>query len=443
MKKAEKWVVVLGTILLLSGCGFGATSEAVPSEKPVSALPIPSKEETCNLSMASGSYGADLIRGNQNGAYFLWSEDNGDQVLYVDYKTKSLMAWTNQLNPSQDESNPGWIGDSFGGTRPYVTEEHVYVLKEGRLPIPRVGFPGSPCKLSQLSLDGTGRRTITLAPNQMILQNSGVAAEGEKLYLLVGTYDASGDLERCEVCYTDFAKEQLVAVAALDLPGRYALVGVYDQGLLLQKTTVPAEYETSSYREQRKHYQYNIQRFSLTDGTVTTGKVWKRGERSSCVYGEGGMYYIDRETGSLYWYDAQQDQEQLLFGNVVPDGYEKAALDLHGEDYGDHLLGYLYQPDGEMIPVGIDLHSGSCTPVTLSYAYNMGTMPVSIVAQTADQFLVEIEQVERTFPMVDENGKVHDSVQAISRYALMEKADYWASQPNYEKIADYYFDSRK
>ena len=190
--------------------------------------------KTYDLIMASSSIG--YIHGNENGAYFLWSIGEGHQVLYVNYSTKDLTAWTNQLNPTQDETNPGMIMDAFGGTKPYVTEDNVYVMKFGKLPLPSVGFPGSPCKLSKLSLDAAGRRTITLPSNQIILQNSGVAAEEDKLYLLVGTYDETGELESCDICCTDFSKEKLVPIATLEGPGRYYLVGVYDQGFLLQRT---------------------------------------------------------------------------------------------------------------------------------------------------------------------------------------------------------------
>lgn len=441
-----KWAaVLLGVALLCSACsveGQNAVPESSAKENTGSTSrqeendQASSHTETRNLTMVEGP--RNQIGGNQRGAYFLWSTGNGHQMLYVDYDTKALTAWTNQLKPTQDEANPGWLNDTDGGTEPYVTEDAVYVLKKGNLPLPGVGYAGSPCKLSKLSLDGTVRRTITLPLNQVILQNSGVAAEGDKLYLLVGTYDKNGDLERCDICYSDFEKEQLFPIATLETADRYALVGVYEQGLLLQKTTVPAEYEKKSHQEKMAHYVYELDRFSLDDSTLTKCISWKTGERS-CVYREGGVYYLDRETGSLNWYDAQKDQDQMLFENIVPDEYEKQALSLYGEDYGDHLVGSLCGADGETLWVGIDLHSGSCTPITLSYEYNMGTMPVTILAQTKDQFLVDAGQVDRMVPMIDENGNMHEMVQPVTQFALIKQEDYWASRPNYEMITNHYF----
>ena len=451
MNKKSRILIILGTLLLFVGCSFA--TEDISSEVDAQKDSLDGQEENIdanenpldcekkyNLVMATDASGFSQIRGNQNGAYFLWSTGEGHQVLYVNYSTKDLTAWTNQLNPTQDETNPGMIMDAFGGTKPYVTEDNVYVMKFGKLPLPSVGFPGSPCKLSKLSLNAAGRRTITLPSNQIILQNSGVAAEEDKLYLLVGTYDETGERESCDVCYADFTKEKLVSIATLEEPGQYYLVGVYDQGFLLQRTTVPAEYEKKSHREQVENYRYDLELFSLADGTLTKGKSWKTGELS-CVYSKGGIYYIDKNSGSLNWYDAKENQDHTLFENIVPEGHGDQALYLYGEDYGDHLYAHLYGEDGIMMPVGIDLQNGNCTPITLEYEYNTGTMPVSIVAQTTNQFLVEVGQTECIANMVDPSGKIHETVQSVPKYALIDKEDYWASRPNYEMIEDHYFKS--
>lgn len=425
------------TALLLAGC-TGVPAESASAGRPAASTAADQSLETRSLVMATPSGALSLLQGDETAAYYLQETGDGAQVMCIDYAARSLSPWTNQPLPQQDVSNPGFVTDTFGGAKPLLANGRLYVLKYGKLAYPNAGLEGSPCRLSALTLDGTARREITLESGRLIEMNSGVAADTEELYLLVSRYDAAGSRTAYELCRTRFDKGTLDVLATLAADARWQLTGVYEKGLLLEKALLPADCQNLPLSEQMQHYTYQLFLYDLSAGSLEpTDLTWQQDE-ISCVYDTGGVYYQPADTKELHRFDAASGQDIRLPDLQFPAGYEGGRIVLTGEAYGDHLGGYLSLAGSDAVQfAGIDLATGVCTPVTLSYAYDMGQMEVNILAQTETQFLVVQGQSDCPVTRTASDGTPYTAWQTTPSYALMDKADYWQSVPAYEPITDH------
>lgn len=206
---------------------------------------------------------------------------------------------------------------------------------------------------------------------------------------------------------------------------------------MLQKAMLPESCQDLSLPEQMQHYTYQLFLYDLSASRLeSTDLTWQQGE-ISCVYDAGGVYYQPAGTQELHRFDAASGQDIRLPDLQFPAGYEGGKIVLTGEAYGDHLGGYLSPAGSDAVQfAGIDLATGVCTPVTLSYAYDMGQMEVSILAQTETQFLVVQGQNDDPDTRTALDGTTYTAWQTTQSYALMDKADYWQSVPAFEPIAD-------
>lgn len=391
--------------------------------------------------MATDSAGMQMIAGGKSGAYYLLEAvgTDGAQIIYLDYATRQQIPWSNQMTVTQDETNPGWIPDRSGGVRPMVAGETLYVAKYGRVSLPKANFEGWPTFLYRMAADGTARKTITLPRDILLEMSTGVATDGDHLYLLASSFDDKGFRDTYYLYRTDFEKEKMVELHSMEAGSRYHLVGVYSHGLVLQQTTLDIAYKDLSYEEQIQHYEYRLLLYSLADNTlVPTDFTWAQGELS-CVFGHGMIYYLATGSRALYRYDLATGKRSHLLDISTPEIGEDWAVGLSGEDYGDHLLAWASgEKEGESAMLGIDLATGKTSPMTLSYEYDMGEMPVYIQAQTDTQFLVSIKMEDRATTVILE-GNPHTIYPRVTTYALIDKADYWANRPNYILFEDHVY----
>ena len=92
------------------------------------------------------------ISGNQDGAYYILpnTNDYSAQLLYYDYATLQVIYLSDQVVVTNNDENPGWIEDIFGGAVPLAVNEKLYIIKYGKSPIPNINYDGSPTFVLQM-----------------------------------------------------------------------------------------------------------------------------------------------------------------------------------------------------------------------------------------------------------------------------------------------------
>ena len=155
-------------IILLSAChgsNNGASPNATPAPAPGEAY---GSENSPVLEMEMALSGAGIfgteISGDQNGAYFILpnTEDYSGRLLYYDYAIRQLIYLSDQMVVTNDEENPGWLEDIFGGAVPLAVNGKLYVVKYGKSPIPNINYEGSPSFLLQMEPNAASRKKLTV-----------------------------------------------------------------------------------------------------------------------------------------------------------------------------------------------------------------------------------------------------------------------------------------
>ena len=70
-------------------------------------------------------------------------------------------------------------------------------------------------------------------------------------------------------------------------------------------------------------------------------------------------------------------------------------------------------------------------PLLLSDEYDGGTIPVSIMAENEQYFLVNTGIVTLSRSATGTDGSIYNIDYPITDYKLIKKEDYWNSVPNY------------
>ena len=78
-----------------------------------------------------------------------------------------------------------------------------------------------------------------------------------------------------------------------------------------------------------------------------------------------------------------------------------------------------------------NLSTKKTMPLLLSYEYDGGTIPVSIMAENEQYFLVNTGIVTLPRSATGTDGSIYNIDYPITDYKLIKKEDYWNSVPNY------------
>lgn len=206
--------VCLILILAFSACAPSAAPETAASDPPAvsqsDAPTVDAVRASLHMEMALPSMGAfsGEIASNENGAYAILSgtEDWSGRLIYYDYATRQLIWLSDQMVVTNDEENPGWLEDTFGGAAPMAANGQLYEVKYGKAPVPGIGYEGSPSYLLRMEPNAANRQKLTVPQGKLLYTGSGIAADGEELYLILADYDAQ-KMEQTgfSLCQTDFA----------------------------------------------------------------------------------------------------------------------------------------------------------------------------------------------------------------------------------------------
>lgn len=453
MKRAVlKFLILLCCILPLAACAAPADAgsgrpENEPSRSPQPAAPgtpapdAPARGASLEMQMVFSGLGSfdSGISGNEAGAYGLLSGVQGfsARLIYYDYATRQLSWLSDQMIVTNDEENPGWIEDTFGGACPIAANGKLYVVKYGKSPVPNIGYEGSPSFLLQMEPNAANRKELTVPRGNLLQTNTGIAADGENLYLLLGDYDAAAmQITDVSLCRADFAGGRFERLESFGTEKNTAIVGVYADGLILRRSWLPDEAANSGRQEQLSHMQYALELYSLSQNRVIdTGFSWKQGELSgalSPVLGYGVVYYIKAGEARLYSRDQQTGEETVLAEDLLKDIScgDDPDVGLTLRLFDDHL--FFYVSDGEdSRTCSYSLATQEILPCSLTYEREDGEVPVWICAESGEYFMVSAGVIDLQLPAAGTDGTFYVLDTYITRYALMKKEDYWNSVPNY------------
>ncbi len=442
---------VLCCIMFLCACAAPGSVTSDPSAEITAGTPVsspqsavPASESRPPLPMSMALLGAGLfsseVSGDQNGAYYILSnsEDYSARLIYYDYATRQLIYLSDQMVVTNDEENPGWLEDTFGGAVPLAANGKLYVVKYGKSPIPNIGYEGSPSYVLQMEPNAANRKKLAVPQGSLLPYNTGIAADGKNLYLLLMDYDADAmQMTDVTLCRADFDEGKFEHLFSLGQEKDANLVGVYPEGVVLQRSWLPAAYANADRKAQLSHLHYELCLYSLYENKIIdTGFAWTQGDLS-LVNGAGEIYFVKNGAPCLYARNLQTGEERILEEDLagrlsLPEGTSVLLTD---EVHDEHLT-FLAQGEDSTRYYSYSLATGEVLPLSLFYEYEGAQMPVSIAAESDLYFLVNNGFIflQRSATGTDGAFYTYDSM--MTKYALMEKADYWNSVPNYIPFDD-------
>lgn len=442
--KLKLTLFLLSVCLLFSACG--GQSASFPDNSSVSSdwegTPNAVESETqpeMQMAMPAGSL--PMIAGNNEGAYYIWAngQDPSGLTLYYDYASRQLIHLSNQVLPTNDEENPGWIADIFGGAAPIAVNGKFYVLKYGKAPLPKIQYEGSPSILLEMEPNAANRKRLTLPSGILFKSYSGIAADGTDLYLLLAAFDSSTlQITEASLCRTDFDEGKINTLYDFDIQKKdVAIIGVYPQGLILQRSSFPSEYSNADITEQIEHLSYQIQLYSVVDNSLfDTDFCWDQGDLSFVLDGST-VYFVRSGETTLRKYDLLNATETVVTENILQ-GTDCAQADsviLTGEVYDEHFQ-FVVEGQETGTYYSYAISDGTVLPLKLFYPYMGAELPVTFVSESEEYFLVNngMKTLQRAASGTDGTFYTMDSNER--QYALIKKDDYWNSLPHYLEFND-------
>lgn len=441
--------VFLCCIILLSAChgsNNGASPNATPAPAPGEAY---GSENSPVLEMEMALSGAGIfgteISGDQNGAYFILPNtgDYSGRLLYYDYATRQLIYLSDQMVVTNDEENPGWLEDIFGGAVPLAVNGKLYVVKYGKSPIPNINYEGAPSFLLQMEPNAASRKKLTVPQGCLLSYNTGIAADGQNLYLLLLDYDANAmQITNTALCRTNFDENKLERLCQLGKEREGNIIGVYPEGLVLQRSWISSEYAGDDLQDQLPHLQYELQLYSLRENRLTdTGFAWTQGELSFTAR-QGIVYFVKSGGACLYAHNLQNGKEWIVTDNIFGEAQPTpaASVMLMGEIRDNHIM--FSSSTGEHTRYySYNLTTQETLPLSLSFTHEGGEIPVFIQNETDQYFLVNGGMMNITRSATGLDGSLYTVDSSMTEYMLIKKEDYWNSVPNYIPFDDTLFQS--
>lgn len=386
------------------------------------------------------------------------------RLTYIDYASQQELPLCAVPNCTHtDDSCSAWIAQ--GSAVPFILDnEHLVMIFTQRDP--------AQCRIEISNRDGSDRHILLEDPSGFDSIQGFLSTESYNSYLADNQYiyylhsetnpqAASGQQFLCRVPQSGGTAETLFP---LNIPadescgdpttgqfvtggGELKLLGVSNRNLIL------CEFRFSSAPSPDTEDALSAESFDSTPDTfyrifsknVDTGeertlKEWACKAASgdsvpALIWDNDTLYWCDATVGdTLFWLNATGES-----GNMTiqwPDSVADQDSWLIPERILDHRLLVRISTDSSIVRYAIDLNSGSCTPLTLSYLSNGREVPVEIVQITSQYVLARID-VDNTMTQVSEqrpDGTVYNQDVILDALGLISYEDFFASRPHYQEI---------
>lgn len=415
----------LCSIALFSACGQAdSLSQASSTETPAPVSQVDPgnvSTEGSDLTMVTNLYGAFDEAGGKDGFYKLYpNPEGGSNLIYADYGTGAVIFLCNRPEClHKDDSCPAWFPFGIGSIFMNAAQDTLFC----------VGSTESGAEtIWAMEPNGANRRLFyQCAPRERMID--AIASDSTALYFALSTVDASTGAAEKKLLRIDLQSgqsEEICAYGSSDW-----LFGVCGDQLLLL-------YSEDNF------YQYNL--LSPADGTQTECYRFEsdpdQPESGKKVYPDGGFLYIfspnGDDTAQLMKLDIRSGASTLICDGFP--WYGAGTAFVQGV-YDDRLIVDLSDTRGNdptkvrHYRYFIDCETGAYTESSLTYSQGALTSFVTIAAQTQDYFVVSKGVHSTPVLLTGNDGTMYESTLEVPEYALISKADYWASNPDYQELA--------
>ncbi len=429
MKFIKKFIISLLVVLCLSLCSCSGTKEEekenIPSGSP-------------DIYMLTDQYGliGKKFAGTDDGCYEILQNPNFfANIVYTDYESRSKIFLNS--DPGRDPYSPennSYIPDCYGTVVLFATSDRLIVLKSTTPQAVEWYGEKSLSSLTLMNQDGSDKNKFyTFEANEWINSQSGVACDGENIYLIESILD--GETTRhMYVVKIGFETGEKSVLKELDPSQKWYIIGACGRKLVLKNLSVMDP--EKPWHEQLSTQTHNIVRFDVDSSRESDLISYVQGEKV-VISQSDRLYVLDPRLGSISSQDVLTGESEIVFeykDNEI-DGVKYDEVNLRRDLFDNHLLLEGVKADNTVDFIAVALSDKSAKKVNV---YNGDTF-CGIFCESDDYFFVQSgeKQVDVTIPAPD--GSEYVSNTRVMVMSLIKKEDYWAGNANLIPITDYVY----
>lgn len=448
MKRLVRFACLLcAACLLFSACTGPASSLPASSfeeaGQPQAADPF--SQGTLTLASSPSGLIGSKYTSSPDGCYEIKDHGTGPyhSLLYIDYATRQRVYLSD--NPAaghKDESDPSYVGDTYGGLYQFFIDGKLYLYKcTSPLLLEINDYPSAylSCIL-QMDPDGRNRKTLFTVPaNAYVDETSAFAYDGGALYFMMDELDENGDRTAVSLMRVDTATGQQAALHTFADNARYYLVGAHGGSLVLKQLTLPTpkgQYPTTEEWLQQKHC---LLLYCPATGQMKELFSWTQGELDGFCY-QNGFYYIDAATASLRRLDLFSGKTETLLAQITdPDsGKPYGYVDAYRIYDGRLLLQTSDENHEHSDYLAFKLDDASLTRLTLQGDDGFA----SIWGESETEFLVKTGRIYFTQRALGPQNTEYLFESDAPAFSMIAKEDYWNNIPNFIPVEDHVFNAK-
>lgn len=430
MSLKKTFSLLIGGILslsLLTGCGASAPQADSDSASAGDSLSFVDYTRQGD----GGGFAAGYYR-------LVPRADGSNNICFVDYQTRLQTFLCNRPEcRHQDDTCPSWFPCSASGGTLFVSGGHLFYLSFGnRNPdiVASVGEDALP-QLIQMDLSGAGREVLHIFSASDLIRE-GIVYDSSAIYFTCDSFEnfeQNGNLPQRSLYQYDLGAKKLTKLKSLTINDQ--IIGACKREVILSAAAGAEDLSNAAEDLENTISCYNVDTGAeytvLTHPFVAVGRV-----------SDGYYYLYDPTTTALSRVNLSPGAQQEVIKKEV---FGEAFLSYPYEVKAvfDHHLFVMYEipkneewTDYSTSLQAIDLATGKARPITIRVKKSGGLAPakeVEIVDELEDQFLVisSVEYYDVALPL--DGGSVNLPYPYF-HYSLIEKQDYYSSDPNYIPI---------
>lgn len=429
-----KTMVVLVAAMLVTSCASPQKSiTSIPSPPPsVTSTPEGAQKEIEQpayrlISSADGiiyNGGAQVADGFYELIFTKDVLSGAKNIVYTDFSSLHRIYLSSDINSDhQSESDTSFVPASVGGAAILTDGQYIYIIKKGSLLLQdSYGEVAKPC-IYRADLDGSNRVEIDLSFDEAVNSTSGVFSNGDTLLFLIDVVDKDATGHQELVC-ADFSAKSitpLIDFSEANLGSQnLALVGSFGDKLVISVLQISESGDITK----------DLYTLDPLRGTISPLTSFSDKEQYA-FFQHGNIYYIDLDENSLYQFDPNSAESELVIASVVPPDLNFDSMQIGfaaPEPYfvfrftsGDNSFNYYWNCD---------------TKEWKQELLKDGEREVHIYGVWKDYFLVMLQDKMVSYQDFTEDGQSFTNQMAVTEYALISQNDYWNGIPNYIRFTD-------
>ena len=443
-------ILLLTLVLAVSMASCGKSGSPIPSEPSGEASSAGAPDSNLRL----------LQIGTEAGRYGTAYEEDHTILCYIDYANACDTALCNQPACTHDsDSCTAFIPDG-------VIVSGIYALDESTMAF-ILTDENNGATLYLADSDGGNRRKLYQA-------NSGeefwelTCADNQYLYFFLYRTGSDGNTTNqfCRLSLSGGEPEPVIENLDSQILGVYGRNLVcyryeYEEPENLQEPEVPEGATEEEANRIMMEYlgafkgTHEVYLLNLDDGSRTDLDSW-----SSTMGNEGRLQLVDQDR--LYWCESSWNQLPDAIHWISTEGesgetalswpedlkqavesvsYGMAGLERMERKMGDWLLIYVQGPWNGMRRYAVNTQDGSVQEISLRYQSNGKDQPITILGQSQDSYLVEIETQLKEVTFIQQDGTPSTNWAGVGRFGLITFEDFLAGNPQYREINTQYLES--